>query len=431
MKAKIIAIVVVLVAIGLIVANQFLGKAASRELDNVIQTQIKGSELEGLLTYDDIKVNARKNGAFATNFKLGGEREEVELTCKKIRLNVPYAYLLKIVKGEEIEFVKKFSGYLDDVVFKNNDDDITVALDNFSIDFDGEIPVEFFESDRIPFPEEIQTLEISAKGISWDAPEVFEDLDMPPDYIKQMSTTDNIRFKLEFDSKAKELRCVALEAVSSMSKGNFRGTLKFKGDTPREFMPTGFSCGLKSEMTDKFEWAMPDGAAKFSIEDANVDMEMEADLFVSRHEEFKLKKLNGTFCIKNFKFELGDMGKQLLSQSLPSELGGLDLDEFVIDKFAVGCNFDGKQLKIHHTELVTTYLTAVLDADITVDEDDFEDSHINSGKLTIKNISDDLAGTISFMQTILGMELPRDKKGNLVFKFSGTFDDPKIEGLDI
>lgn len=91
---------------------------------------------------------------------------------------------------------------------------------------------------------------------------------------------------------------------------------------------------------------------------------------------------------------------------------------------------ENNRLTIMDTELITQLFSAMLTADLLIDDGDPERSIINNAKLLIKDLSPDLELAVAKIEKEMRQSLPRINK-DIVLEFSGRLDNPRIKGLDL
>jgi hypothetical protein len=124
----------------------------------------------------------------------------------------------------------------------------------------------------------------------------------------------------------------------------------------------------------------------------------------------------------------GDAKKKLMNGGL-AQLPFIDPNKLEVQKLKIHGVIDGKTLKFSETELLTPYFKAVLDAALLLSNKSLDDSVIETGRVTVTDMSDAFVEFVNRLEKDLGKKLPR-KDDAIVLEAAGTLDEPVIKGLE-
>lgn len=109
---------------------------------------------------------------------------------------------------------------------------------------------------------------------------------------------------------------------------------------------------------------------------------------------------------------------------------GVDVNDIRIDKASVSFEMQEHTFSVSNTSINSSLGSIDLSTEISIVDEDLDESIITEGLIVISDLSPELKKLISDLELSIGETLPRDGQ-DIILDFSGEVGDPKIKGLNI
>lgn len=431
MKAKIIVGVVILLVIGVFVGNWIIGNKIAEEIDAELRDRISKMDLPLLLTYSEIDVNPLFSKVKVKTVAVANDSKTGKINCDALNIHISYSDALKISKGSEFEEINSFQITIVNPSFQEFSTNSEINFGNITLDFDGHITKRMFEDLEHKFPNEKQRLELSFSNMKVDLPEIYRELMLTSESRNKISKVDNANIILNYLPESKEFLIENLSISTPIISLKYLGCLEYNGNSPNDFKLNQLDVEANISLTpSNLKWGVPDETGRFSF--SKLSSSIRTTLKSNKWGDIEEKIPEGefSFLLEGLNAEFSGRLKRELEREDIGQILGISLDEIVIEKFSVSSKMENNHLTIMDTELITPLFSAILTADLLFDDEDPGRSIINNAKFIIKDLSSDLELTVAKLEKELRQSLPR--VGNdIVLKFSGRLDKPKIEGLNL
>lgn len=431
MKVKFIVGVAVLLVIGVFVGNWIIGNKIAEEIDAELRDRISKMDLPLLLTYSEIDVNPLLSKVKFNTVTVSNDRKTVKINCDVLNIGISYDDAIKITKGSEFEEINSFQITIVNLSFQEFLSNRKINFGNISLDFDGHITKSMFEELEQKFPNKEQRLELSFSNLKVDLPEIFRELMLTSELRNQISTVDNANIILKYLPESKEFLIENLSISTPIISLKYFGSLEYTGNSPNDFKPNQFDVEANISITpSNLEYGVPDETGRFSFSKLSSSVRTILKSNKRGGIEEKIPEGEFSFLLEGLSAEFSGRLKRELERGEIGQILGISLDEIVIEKFSISLKMENNRLTIMDTELITQLFSAMLTADLLIDDGDPERSIINNAKLLIKDLSPDLELAVAKIEKEMRQSLPRINK-DIVLEFSGRLDNPRIKGLDL
>jgi len=431
MKVKIIVGVVVLLVIVVFIGNWIIGNKIAEEIDVELQDRISKMDLPLLLTYSEIDVNPLFSKVKVKTVAIADDRKTGKINCDALNIQISYSDALKISKGSEFEEINSFQITLVNPSFKEFSTNSEIKFGDITLDFDGHITKRMFEELGYNFPNEKQRLELSFSNMKVDLPEIDRELMLTSELRNQISKVDNGNIILNYLPESKELLIENLSISTPIISLNYLSRLEYTGNSLNDFKPNQFDVEANISLTpSNLKWDIPDETGRFSFSKLSSSVRTTLKINKWGGIEEKIPEGEFSFLLEGLNAEFSGRLKRELEREDIGKILGISLDEIGIEKFSISSKMENNHLTIMDTELITPLFSAILTADLLIDDEDPERSIINNAKLVIKDLASDLELTVAKIEKDMRQSLPRI--GNdIVLEFSGRLDKPRIKGLEL
>lgn len=422
MKARIITSLIVLLVLAVLVGNWIYGKKVATELDKQLQDNIENNELPLLISYSGVTVNPLFSKVVLKDFNVSDLDSNVSFNSEAVQLHISIKEARRLSKEPEINDIKSFEVQFKKSVLPFPENMGEIALDNLTIDFDGHLTKADFENLSETFPSEKQSLKVSLSNLDVANLNFGSQPSAITELQKQLSSIDEGKVKVILDPKSKEILLNELSLSSPKLKSSSNIAIHYSGEGADDFKPLTaiVKTDHKTEPID-IHFDQGGNTVDFSL----TSLAIASDFMIDFEKPSALPVGKISFLTEGLMANSPAGSGSIISLPIP----GASVDELDIERFSINYELKDDNLKISDTELISTLIGAELNADVSLDLVNQQNSTINNALLVIHKLSPELEGVVAMIEGQSGKKLPRvDDK--ITLEITGTLGSPKIKGFE-
>ena len=452
MKKKILipsfGLLILIIIISLFFTKNVIDKKATattkKELPIIIENvenELDDLGLPSSITYDDLQVSSSGGYLILDNVNLI-EKTGENFSFDEIKIGASYNELFSILKTRNFDEINSF--YLE---FKNIDylasknskkkDYSNQKIANYlKIEFDGKLTKEIINKIDQEFPNNKQKLTVGLKGFNFPEDDYLlqEIKKSIPSFSESMLETD-LNLSIEYLPNLKKISIKDFNAENDFGflSGDF--IVNYSGDSPSKFKTNRLEFNGQSAIDYK-NAKLRDKEFSLGLGSGKVDFDFVINGDVKRmKEDDLLKSMIGSFnlILNDFDIKLSKKIIREINRDIPGFSS--NYSRIKLKKYDQDFKWDGDKL-INNMDVSTSLGTLKSDIDMILKLDrrgnpDIFKSKLNKCVLRLGNLDKNILQIVEDFENemLMGQSLPR--KGNeIILDVSGTFANPKIDGLN-
>ncbi len=439
MFKKILLSLLVIFIVAFFIGNFVLGQFLAGLIDEEVKSNLSKMDLPFDLEYGELSINPIMGKVCIEKINVTNFQEApIDFKCDEISLNLSLLDGIKMASRQAL-FISSF-----DVVVENP----TVFSEVFSneinfgsvgVSFDGSITEEMLNDLETKLPNEAQNLGIAFSDLKVTLPtEFLEELDLSKqatkellDLIKTLASIDDFYLELNFSPESNQLAINELSVSTPFLDFENSVKLNYTGKTPEEILPEMLE--LKSDFRfspSSLSLGIPELTGSISLNEMSSSIDVLLDL--EDWEELEDGIPQGSFSLEllGLKGQFTNPQKRELSLTQFESMLGVDVNDIRIDKASVSFEMQEQTFSVSNTSINSSLGSIDLSTEISIVDEDLDESVITEGLIVISDLSPELKKLISDLELSIGETLPRDGQ-DIILDFSGEVGDPKIKGLNI
>ena len=439
MFKKILLSLLVVIVIAVFIGNFVLGKFLSGQIDEEVKSNLSNMDLPFDIEYGELSINPIMGKVCIEEINVTNFQEApIDFKCDEISLNLSLFDGIEMASRQEL-FVSSFDVKVENPtmfseVFQNE-----INFGSIEINFDGSITEETINHLETKLPKEEQNLEISFSDLKVDIPtESLEELDLSKQATKELSelismlaVIDDFYLELNFSPESKQLSINELSVSTPLLDFENSVQLNYTGKNLEDVKPKILK--LKSDLSfspNSLTLGIQELTGSISLKEISSSIDMLIDL--EDWEELEDGIPQGSFSLEllGLKGQFTKRQKRDMSLNQIESMLGVDVNDIRVDKASVSFEMQDQTFSVSNTYLNTSHGSIDFSTDISIINEDLEESIITEGLIVISDLSPEFKKLISELELDIGETLPRD--GNdIILDFSGEIGDPKIKGLNL
>ena len=439
MFKKILLSLLVIFIVAFFIGNFVLGQFLAGLIDEEVKSNLSKMDLPFDLEYGELSINPIMGKVCIEKINVTNFQEApIDFKCDEISLNLSLLDGIKMASRQAL-FISSF-----DVVVENP----TVFSEVFSneinfgsvgVSFDGSITEEMLNDLETKLPNEAQNLGIAFSDLKVTLPtEFLEELDLSKqatdellDLIKMLAVIDDFYLELNFSPESNQLAINELSVSTPFLDFENSVKLNYTGKNPEEILPEMLE--LKSDFRfspSSLSLGIPELTGSISLNEMSSSIDVLLDL--EDWEELEDGIPQGSFSLEllGLKGQFTNPQKRELSLTQFESMLGVDVNDIRIDKASVSFEMQEQTFSVSNTSINSSLGSIDLSTEISIVDEDLDESIITEGLIVISDLSPELKKLISDLELSIGETLPRDGQ-DIILDFSGEVGDPKIKGLNI
>ena len=439
MFKKILLILFVVFVIVVFIGNFVLGQFLSGLIDEEVKSNLSNTDLPFELEYGELSINPIMGKVCVEKISVTNFQEApIDFKCDEISLDLSLFDGIKMASRQEV-FISSFDFAVENPSISSELFSNEINLGSFEINFDGGITEEMLNDLETKLPKEAQNLGVSFSDLKVTLPtEILEELDLSKqatdellDLIKTLAVIDDFYLELNFSPESNQLAISELTVSTPFLDFENAVKLNYTGQNLEEIVPqmlelkSGFSFSPNS-----LPLGIPELTGTISLNEMSSSIDILFDL--EDWEELEDGIPQGSFSLEllGLQGQFTNPQKREMSLTQFESMLGVDVNDIRIDKASVSFEMQEQTFSVSNTSINSSLGSIDLSADISIVDEDLEESIINEGMIVISDLSPELKKLISDLELSIGETLPRNGQ-DIVLDFSGEIGDPKIKGLNI
>ena len=418
---------------------------AKKELPIIIENvenELDDLGLPSSITYDDLQVSSSGGYVILDNVNLI-EKTGENFSFDEIKIGASYNELFSILKTRNFDEINSF--YLE---FKNIDylasknsrkkDYSNQKVANYlKIEFDGKLTKEIINKIDQEFPNNKQNLIVSLKGFNFPEDDyLFQEIKKSiPSFSESMLETD-LSLSIEYLPNLKKISIKDFNAENDFGflSGDF--IVNYSGDSPSKFKTNRLEFNGQSAIDYK-NAKLRDKEFSLGLGSGKVDFDFVINGDVKKmKEDDLLKSMIGSFnlILNDFDIKLSKKILREINRDIPGFSS--NYSRIKLKKYDQDFKWDGKSLK-NKMNFYTSLGSVKSDIDMDLKlnrrgDPDFDRSKLNKCYIRIGDLDKNINELFKSFENefLMGQSFPR--KGNdILINVTGSFSNPKIEGLNL
>lgn len=442
-KSIIILAVVVVLAVGIFIANSVIGAKVADSVDQQLKAMIKeqGSEIPVTITYSHVTASPITGSVTIHDYAISEPNEDVTMTGASVKLGMPLTEIFALSNDKELKSIRKMSITMETPEIKAAGI-VMFEADYFRLAYDGELSLfELKNAENGILPQSRQAVAVSARGMKVNQENLQDALEALGLFDSQVSIGDALKeqfkeksdfdFSAEFDPDKKLLTIDNFSSKTGIADMSAFGSLNFTGDSVDDFEPVSGDFTASYEMK-AYEMDNPAiGKIKFGGGNMEATFDFDASKESTLIPDMPDFNLSLQTSMNGFEIELLDEMEQTMAQSgIPLSQKSIKFNEFEIDFRKQGDEMSLRKLVIDIEDFVNLEASISMESGKTTNMFgmETEEAVFKSSKIEISGLSDELKTMIEEMEENMPKPLPR-KGDKIVIELSGSLSNPQIKGV--
>jgi hypothetical protein len=439
MFKKILLILFVVFVIVVFIGNFVLGQFLSGLIDEEVKSNLSNTDLPFELEYGKLSINPIMGKVCVEKISVTNFQEApIDFKCDEISLDLSLFDGIKMASRQEV-FISSFDVAVENPSISSELFSNEINFGSIEINFDGSITEEMLNGLETKLPNEAQNLGMSFSDLKVTLPtEILEELDLSKqatdellDLIKMLAVIDDFYLELNFSPESNQLAINELSVSTPFLDFENSVKLNYTGQNLEEIVPKMLE--LKSGFRfspNSLPLGIPELTGTISLNEMSSSIDILFDL--EDWEELEDGIPQGSFSLEllGLQGQFTNPQKREMSLTQFESMLGVDVNDIRIDKASVSFEMQEQTFSVSNTSINSSLGSIDLSADLSIVDEDLEESIINEGMIVISDLSPELKKLISDLELSIGETLPRNGQ-DIVLDFSGEIGDPKIIGLNI
>lgn len=424
MQKKALLLITILLVIGLFIGNWIYGNILAKKIERSLTEKVALISDDVQLTIDKVNVNPLLSKLDFKGLEVSDLNGKMLFKSDEIILDMPYSEAMRILKSNRFEELKSFKMTLikTSVYMENPANEL--LLDKLSMDFNGHITKEDIDQLEERFPIKKQAITINVEDIQLLDTKWMDSLGFTDEQKEHLSKVDEVDCDLTFNPDKKEFELRNLKLDSPLIEYTSNGTYKYIGDGLEGASPVLVNSAFELSLRDKgIEWGDIQKSGQYSLSDLSVKMDGEIE-YVDGQKIVRSHSSNVLLEGLSIKFG-GKLQERLKAQTA---MLGMDMGALKVDRLAIKSSLKDDKLIIKNTELISSLLSAQINANVHVNQDNHKASEIIEAKVVVSDLVSGLQNALSTLELMSGQSLPREGEA-IVLELNGSVLRPNIKGF--
>ena len=443
------ALLVLIIIISLFFTKNVIDKKATatakKELPIIIENvenELEDLGLPSFIKYDDLQVSSSGGYLILNNVNLI-EKTGENFLFDEIKIGASYNELFSILKTRNFDEINSFYlefkniNYLASKNSKKKDYSNQKVANYLKIEFDGKLTKEIINNIDQEFPKNKQNLRVSLNGFNFPEDDyLFQEIKKSiPSFSESMLETD-LSLSIEYLPNLKKISIKDFNAENDFGFLSGAFIVNYSGDRPSKFKTNRLEFNGQSAIDYK-DAKLRDKEFSLILGDGKVDFDFVINGDIKRiKEDDLLKSMIGSFNLTLNDFDI-KLSKKILRE-INRDIPGFssNYSSVKLKKYDQDFKWDGKSLK-NKMNFYTSLGSVNSDIDMKLKlnrrgDPDFERSELNKCYIKIGDLDKNIKEFFEFFENeyLMGKSFPR--KGNdIIINVTGSFANPKIEGLNL
>ena len=439
MFKKILLTLLFIFIVAFFIGNFVLGQFLSGLIDEEVKSNLSKMDLPFDLEYGELSINPIMGKVSIEKINVTNFQEApIDFKCDEISLNLSLLDGIKMASRQAL-FISSFDVMVENPTMFSEVFSNEINFGSIEVYFDGNITEEMLNDLETKLPHEEQNLEISFSDLKVDLPaESLEELDLSKqatkellDLIKTLASIDDFCLKLNLSPDSKQLSINELSVSTPFLDFENSVKLNYTGQNLQDILPEMLE--LKSDFSfspNSLTLGVPELTGSISLNEISSSIDILVDL--EDWEELEDGIPQGSFSMEllGLQGQFTKPQKRELSLNQFESMLGVDVNDIRIDKASVSFEMQEQTFSVSNTSINTSHGRIDFSTDISIVDEDLDESIITEGLIVISDLSPEFKKLISDLELSTGETLPRDGQ-DIILDFSGEIGAPKIKGLNI
>jgi len=439
MFKKILIILFVVFVIVVFIGNFVLGQFLSGLIDEEVKSNLSKMDLPFDLEYGELSINPIMGKVCFEKISVTNFQEApIDFKCDEISLNLSLLDGVKMASRQAL-FITSFDVMVENPTIFSEVFSNEINFGSVEVYFDGNLTEEMLNELETKLPNEAQNLGISFSDLKVELPtKSLEELDLSKqatkellDLIQMLASIDDFCLELNFSPDNKQMSISELSVSTPFLDFENSVKLNYIGQNLEEIFPEMLE--LKSDFSfspNSLTLGIPELTGSISLKEISSSIDILFNL--EDWEELEDGIPQGSFSMEllGLQGQFTNPQKRELSLNQVESMLGVDVNDIRIDQASVSLKMQEQTFSVSNTSINTSLGSINLSTDISIVDEDLDESIITEGLIVISDLSPELKKLISDLELSMGETLPRDGQ-DIVLDFSGEIGDPKIKGLNI
>jgi hypothetical protein len=439
MFKKILLSLLVIFIVAFFIGNFVLGQFLSGLIDEEVKSNLSKMDLPFDLEYGELSINPIMGKVSIEKINVTNFQEApIDFKCDEISLNLSLLDGIKMASRQAL-FISSFDVMVENPTMFSEVFSNEINFGSIEVYFDGNITEEMLNDLETKLPHEEQNLGVSFSDLKVELPaESLEELDLSKqateellDLVKMLASIDDFCLELNFSPDSKQLSISELSVSTPFLDFENSVKLNYTGQNLQDILPEMLE--LKSDFSfspNSLTLGIPELTGSISLNEISSSIDILVDL--EDWEELEDGIPQGSFSMEllGLQGQFTKPQKRELSLNQFESMLGVDVNDIRIDKASVSFEMQEQTFSVSNTSINTSHGSIDFSTDISIVDEDLDESIITEGLIVISDLSPEFKKLISDLELSTGETLPRDGQ-DIILDFSGEIGDPKIKGLNI
>ena len=421
-----------IIIIGLLIANWLIGKSIARDIDESLQQLMASGKIPESISYQRITASPLFSSMKIKGLTIDEKRNDFDLNIDEVKIIFSSKQILKwLNQTEDFKELNSFKVVCNDPIFDFNNE-MQINSRKLKLEFDGLLTKDVFEKKSDQFFDSKLRLKFSINELEFTNLTNFEEMYFDEDMKAKLSRINKVNLDIKYDPKSKKVIVDNLDLISPIFDLNFTGdcvlpdpqdkitgNLVVNNNVSFDLAPGGLS------------WQGNDETGKIELEKLSISTQGQLTSVFDYRGRFKKLLPENEFSInlKNLKYHLPDeihedMGKNEVLDIFTPDNACIEIKDFIANY-----NLKHNRLIVKDASLTTSDFRVFLNGRFYLPEGKNKDVTIRRAQIKIKSRSKKWEKKIKQLEQKNNQQLPREG-GEIVLEIRGTLDKPQIKGID-
>ncbi|MHA2054799.1 MAG: hypothetical protein ACW99F_14525 [Candidatus Hodarchaeales archaeon] len=421
-----------IIIIGLLIANWLIGKSIARDIDESLQQMITSGKIPESISYQEIHASPLFSSMKIKGLKIDEKYNDFNVNIDEVQINFSSKQILKWLKGtEDFNELHSFTIVCSDPNLNFNNE-MQINSEKIKLEFDGSLHKDVFIMNSDSLLNSKLQLKFNIDELKIARPSIFEEMYLDEELQRKASRIDNISLEIKYDPKSHKVVINNLQLSSPIydfkltgdcllpdSLSKITGNIVVNNNLSFTMAPGGIS------------WQGNDETGKFELEKLSISTKGKLTSVFDYRGRFKKLLPENEFSVnlEGLKYHLPDEILRDMKKSDVLEIFTRDDLRIEIIEFSANYQLKHNRLIVKDAALTTPAFKVFLNGRFYLPDEEDNDVTIRRAQIEIESRSKKWGEKIKQLEEKNNQYLPRED-GNIVLEIRGTLDKPKIKGID-
>ncbi|OCL27940.1 hypothetical protein U472_01690 [Orenia metallireducens] len=447
-KNKILLGTIVALIVIILGANWYVGNIVEDRLTESLELKLKKDGIPFDVEYSKVSANPLLSQVTYNQVVMKVKNyKDGYISSDKIVVKLPYQDSFALAKEDELKELHGLVAQIDNLRIEDRLEDLSADFNDLNIDYKGQLSVEELNDDSAQLLQDKQAIAISFTGFNVKLPKNIRQNLSSPELERKLTGIDEFILDINYDPDKKEIKINNYKVDAPLFFGEASETIHYSGNNLKDLEITGISGEGNFEFKgDGVEFGDAETTGRYTLGNITTNSKFNSTYKqkLIRNDITNPKDVINVWAdsIKNigdgeynftlggFKAEFAGRLKERLSYNPIVFMSGIDLNNISLDEITINYKVDNNNINISQGKVNSSIIDIDLTGNLDINRDNLGDSSITTLILRVAKLNDNLKELIRMLEVRMGQEFPREGD-DILLDISGTFANPKIEGMDI